>query len=138
MGVLRFEELKSWMVARELTTIIYRTFNQKRDYGFWNQITRSAVSVMNNISEGFECGNEREFIRYLRYSKASCGEVRNMVYIAFDIGYLDREKHLLLLDKCRLASGAIYGMVRYLEEKQSKSSHYEKEENRKTARRKSF
>ncbi len=120
MGVHRFEDLKSWQVAREMTGQIYQKFSSKKDYGFWNQITRSAISVMNNISEGFESGTDKDFKRYLGYAKASCGEVRSMVYIGFDIGYLDVKTHHNLLDKCRITSAAIYGMMKYLEGKMGK------------------
>lgn len=43
---------------------------------------------MNNIAEGFERGSNAEFIRFLDYVKASCGEVRSMCYSAEDLHYL--------------------------------------------------
>lgn len=115
MGIRKFEDLKAWMLARELTTLIYRNFSVKKDYGFWSQITRASMSVMNNISEGFESGTDKEFIRYLGYSKASCGEVRGMIYAALDIGYIDEQLYLILLEKCRITSGTIVGLRKYLQ-----------------------
>lgn len=122
MAIKRFEELKSWQIARELTSTIYKSFSARKDHGFWDQITRASVSVMNNISEGFESGTDKGFKRYLGYAKASCGEVRNMIYIAFDIGYLDEKAHLALIEKCRITAGAIYGMIKYLKECEDEKS----------------
>lgn len=46
---------------------------------------------MNNIAEGFERGYQTEFARFLKIAKASCGEVRSMLYLAEDLGYLNSE-----------------------------------------------
>lgn len=70
-----FEELVIWQESRELVTIVYNVFEKSKDYSFKDQIQRASVSVMNNISEGFERGSNAEFIRFLFISKASAGEV---------------------------------------------------------------
>lgn len=44
---------------------------------------------MNNIAEGFERGSDAEFARFVKIAKASCGEVRSMLYVAEDLEYLD-------------------------------------------------
>ena len=64
----------------------------KNDFGLKDQIQRAAVSVMNNIAEGFERDNNNEFIRFLRYSKGSAGEVRSLLYVAYDINYIDEDE----------------------------------------------
>jgi len=52
---------------------------------------------MNNIAEGFERDNNKEFIRFLIYSKGSAGEVRSLLYVAKDLEYKKKKiltKHL--------------------------------------------
>ena len=49
-----------------------------------DQIQRASVSIMNNISEGYEQDNNKEFMIFLKYAKGSAGEVRSMLYIALE------------------------------------------------------
>lgn len=53
-----------------------------------DQIRRSSVSVMNNISEGFESRTTKRFTDYLGRSKGSCGETRSVSYVALDCKYI--------------------------------------------------
>ena len=56
--IQRFEDLICWKKARELTRGIYDNFKKCDDRGLKDQIQRASVSVMSNIAEGFERGNE--------------------------------------------------------------------------------
>lgn len=94
MKAKSFEEIKVWQDSREFVKSIYElTTNDKfkKDFGLKDQIQRAAVSIMNNIAEGFERNNNREFINFLGYSKGSAGEVRSMLYIALDLCYIRGE-----------------------------------------------
>ena len=74
-----FEDLRIWQDARVFANQIYDLTDNLKDYGFKDQIQRAAVSVMNNIAEGFDYGSDAMFIKYLDVSKASCGEVKSML-----------------------------------------------------------
>lgn len=91
--VERFEDLLTWQKARSLTAEIYQATNQgefARDWGLKDQLRRAAVSVMSNISEGFERNRPREFHHFLGIAKGSCGEVRCQLYVALDARYLSQ------------------------------------------------
>jgi len=45
---------------------------------------------MNNIAEGFERNNNKEFVVFLKYSKGSAGEIRSMFYVALDLNYISK------------------------------------------------
>jgi four helix bundle protein len=86
-GVLRFEDLIAWQKARELTKAVYKMTAGPafvRHVRLAGQIESAAVSVMSNVAEGFERDGLAEFHRFLTIAKASCGEVRSLLYVALD------------------------------------------------------
>ncbi len=85
MRIDKFEDVIAWQKAKELTIMIYRVFADSKDFSFRDQIQRAAVSVVNNIAEGFERRTNNEFKHFLYMAKGSCGEVRSMLYISKEL-----------------------------------------------------
>jgi four helix bundle protein len=78
----RFEELPVWNAAIDLTVKIYDLTSRqafKNRYSLRDQIERAAVSVSNNVAEGFERGTTQELLTFLYIARGSCGEVRSML-----------------------------------------------------------
>ncbi len=90
-AIERFEDIIAWQKARILTIEIYKLFRNSKDFGFRDQIQRASVSIMNNITEGFERKGDKEFRNFLSIAKGSCGEVRSMVTLALDLGYINEQ-----------------------------------------------
>lgn len=61
-----------------------------KDFVLRNQIRRASLSIMSNIAEGFERGGTAEFIQFLSIAKGSVGEVKTQLYVASDLGYIDK------------------------------------------------
>jgi four helix bundle protein len=112
--VINFEDLVIWQMAREMVRLIYSDFNNCKDYGFKDQITRSGISVMNNISEGFSRNSDAEFKHFLNIAKGSLGEVKNMYYIAEDLDYISKENALSRRDKSQQLLNSIAKFIKYL------------------------
>lgn len=109
-GIRRFEDLEVWQLARVLTAEIYQLTRQgawAKDFGHTGQIQRAAVSIMNNVAEGFERWNPREFSHFLSIAKGSCAEVRSLLYVALDAGYLDQHRFDELLPQFELLGGKL-------------------------------
>ncbi|NDY41986.1 four helix bundle protein [Dissulfurirhabdus thermomarina] len=109
----RFEDLIAWQKARELTKEIYQVTRQgafARDFGLSGQIQRAAVSVMSNIAEGFERNRRAEFHQFLSTAKASCAEVRSQLYVAYDVGYIDKATFERLLHQAEEVARIIGGL----------------------------
>ena len=83
-----FEKLIVWQRSKYLAVRIYREFARCGDFGFKDQITRSALSVPSNIAEGMERRSAKEKVHFLWVAKASCGELRTQILIGRDIAYI--------------------------------------------------
>jgi four helix bundle protein len=77
----RFEDLRIWQEARVLANAIYDATDALRDFDFRGQIRSAAVSVMNNVAEGFERRTDADFAHFLDVAKGPAGEVRSMLYL---------------------------------------------------------
>jgi four helix bundle protein len=78
----RFEDLPVWQAAVDLAVRVYdltkdRFFSQPGDLR--SQLRRAALSVSNNIAEGFERGSTAELLAFLYIARGSCGETRSML-----------------------------------------------------------
>ncbi len=116
--VQKFEELIAWQKARVLTKAIYETTNQAnfaKDFGLRDQIRRASVSVMSNIAEGFERRTRRDFAHFLTMAKASAGEVRSQLYVAYDVSYIAEPGFTELIALSEEVSRIIAGLSKSIE-----------------------
>jgi four helix bundle protein len=118
MGTIRrFEDIRAWQTARELTRQVYAVSNKGafgRDFGLRDQMRRAAVSIMSNVAEGFESDTQRQFIKFLGHAKASAGEVRAQLYVALDAGYVTEEEFKVLFDQADKVSRQLSRFMGYL------------------------
>jgi four helix bundle protein len=115
MKIERFEDIIAWQKAELLAIEVYNYFNNSKDFGFREQIQRAAVSIMNNIAEGFERGTNKEFIHFLFIAKGSCAEVRSMLHLARKLEKVDELKHSELLIQAEEISKIISGLIKSLQ-----------------------
>jgi four helix bundle protein len=120
LKVQRFEDLEAWQIARELANQIYKITKQEsvcRDFGFVDQIRRAAISIMNNIAEGFERGSNKDFVRFLFIARGSAGEVRSLLYLGLDQGYLTNSEFSECRDLCIRSGQIIWALIKGLRKK---------------------
>lgn len=90
---MQFEDLDAWKEARSLVRIVYAIRGPlDKDFALRDQLRRAAVSTMSNIAEGFERWNAREKRQFYNIARASCGEVRSLIYVLLDAKYLPPEE----------------------------------------------
>lgn len=112
-----FEEITSWQKAREFNKKIYLITENilfKKDYDLVRQIRRASISVSSNIAEGYERNSDKELIHFLYIAKASAGEVRSQLYLAFDLNYITEEDFSDLFENISNISKLISGFIKYL------------------------
>ena len=80
--VTTFEDLDVWKRGCNLTVDIHVALAESKDFALRGQMERSSLSIPSNIAEGAERDSTPEFIKFLRYSKGSCGELRTQLYVS--------------------------------------------------------
>ncbi len=80
----RFEQLPVWQAAIKLGQQVYaltKATSFRRQRSLRDQLERAAVSVSNNIAEGFERGTTQELLTFLYIARLSR---RGSVHAVFD------------------------------------------------------
>jgi four helix bundle protein len=81
MRYKRFEDLPVWQAAIELAVAAFALMSHpvfKSHYRLREQFESAALSVSNNIAEGFERGTNKELLMFLYIARGSAGETRSM------------------------------------------------------------
>ena len=112
-----FENSEAWKAARVLTNLVY-SFCRKgaltKDFGLRDQLQRAAVSVMNNVAEGWESLHPAEKRQAYNIARRSCGEVRSMSYVLIDNQFATQAEQQQLLAQCIQTGKLITGLIRSL------------------------
>lgn len=90
-----FQEFEVYKKAVFLTKDVFKlTDNEKlkNEYSIKDQLKRAVISITNNIAEGSEYNNNKQFIRFLKMSKGSVAEVRNMLFLLVELNFLNEEE----------------------------------------------
>ncbi|RZJ67976.1 MAG: four helix bundle protein [Flavobacterium sp.] len=120
-----FEQIVAWRKARELNKKIYLLTGQEdsfaRDFDLKRQIRRAAVSVSSNIAEGYERNTDKEFVYFLFVAKASAGEVRSQLYLAYDLKYISENDFHEIFRRVTDVSRLIAGLIKFLSKAQANS-----------------
>ena len=83
----KFEDLPVWQEAARLYNRVLDLLEEPGvplTSGFRNQLDRAALSVSNNIAEGFERVTTNELNAFLGIARGSGGEVRSMMAVVKD------------------------------------------------------
>lgn len=95
MTYQRFEDLPVWKEAIRLAEKVYSLTEDpafQKQYSLRDQLERAAVSVSNNVAEGFERGTTKELLTFLYIARGSAGEVRSMLCLLDRLGRFEASK----------------------------------------------
>lgn len=114
-----FEDLPVWQAAIDLARRIY-AFTEHQAFrghaGLRDQLERAALSVSNNIAEGFERGTTNELLAFLYIARGSSGEVRSMLCLLERVPAFSSLKSEIgnLKSSCLSISRQLYGWIEQL------------------------
>ena len=113
--IKNFYDLDVWKKGHEFLLEIYKItklFPREELYGLTSQIQRAAVSITNNIAEGFSRYHYREKANFYYNSRGSVSEVQNLLIIARDLGLIKKDEWIKLNSSGEDVKMLINGLVR--------------------------
>jgi four helix bundle protein len=115
--VRSFEDLMVWQIGIELVKQVYvltASGALNKDFGLRDQLRRASVSVPTNIAEGFERASRKEYLLFLNIAKGSAGEIRSLLRVALEVGYLESPVYEDLKDAAAKLSAYLYNLMKLL------------------------
>ena len=112
MRQLGFEKLDVWKRSCRLSCDVYKELESCKNFGFKDQLTRSALSIASNIAEGEERETANESARFFYIAKGSAGEAITQLYIGIEAGFLDKQKALALISETKEISAMLAALIK--------------------------
>ena len=106
-----FTDLDVWKLGHKLVISIYlmlKDFPKFEQYGLSDQMRRAAVSITSNIAEGFGRQGAKEKIQFYYMAEGSLTELKNQMFVARDVGYIDTQTFNQIQDQI----GNVYRLLR--------------------------
>jgi four helix bundle protein len=114
-----FEQLDVWKRSSRLCVELYGVLAACRDRGYRDQVGRSALSIPSNIAEGYERNSSREFARFLKIAKGSCGELRTQLYIGRESGFMETARADAFIVEAGEISRMLQGLIKRIQARES-------------------
>ena len=110
-----FEELEVYTKSFNFTISVFgltnlNTINKNIVY----QLERAALSISNNIAEGFELQSNKQFVKFLYIAKGSCGECRNLLSVANKLNQIEEKTYSKLKNEAIEISKQLANFIKYL------------------------
>jgi len=109
-----FQKLRVWQLAKSLAVNVYsltKSNHISRDFGFRDQIQRSAVSIPSNIAEGDELDTNKQSVHYFFIAKGSTAELMTQIIIGQEIGYIDHKEADIMINDCKVISSMLMKLI---------------------------
>ncbi len=112
-----FKDLNVWKTAHQLVLSVYKktkNFPNEEKYGLISQIRRAAASVPTNIVAGKARSSRKEYLHFLHISRGSLEEVKYLILLSHDIGYLDSESYNSFQDQLNEVGRLLNALIKSL------------------------
>ncbi|MFV8387060.1 four helix bundle protein [Vibrio parahaemolyticus] len=112
MRQLAFAKLEVWKRSCRLSCELYKELDSCKNFGFKDQLTRSALLIASNIAEGEERETANESARFLYIAKGSADEAITQLYIGIEAGFIEKQKGLALINEAKEISAMLAALIR--------------------------
>ncbi len=118
-----FREMPVWQKAFDLVLEIYKTtksFPTEEKYGLVSDMRRAAISVTNNIAEGFGRFGSLDKTRFYKFSRGSCYELMNQSIVSHALGFISEINKKELIGGYQEVIAGLDAMIKTIETSKSK------------------
>ena len=104
-----FTELLVWQKSHQFVLLVYQVTNRFPNYeriGLTSQFQLAAVSIPENIAEGYKKMGKADKLRFINIAQGSLEECRYYVILSKDLGYITEDDanqmYIIIEDASRL------------------------------------
>ena len=117
MGEQAYRKLEAWQVAMDLVEAVYRVsrrFPEDERFGLIAQVRRAAMSIPNNIAEGYGRIHRGDYVHHLSMARGSLMEVETSLIVAVRLGFASREDAAPIWDLLQRTGKLLTQLIRSL------------------------
>jgi four helix bundle protein len=112
-----WKDLQVWQLAHGLVLRVYemaKGFPTEERFRLTDQLCRAAISIPTNIVEGKGRNSLGEYLQFLSIAKGSVEEVKYLLLLARDLGYIDEAGYWELADGYNQVGKMLNKLIRFL------------------------
>lgn len=121
MKIEKFEDLIAWQKAKELTAKLYNACKNCKEYGLKDMMTKTSITIMNQIAEGFERRNNKEIKSAFLMAKWWTSQMRSMLYMLLELWCITQEEFKEFYDITRHVSNMLMAFVKSINAAEKKA-----------------
>lgn len=113
--IKEFTDLIVWQEGHKLVLQVYKItkeFPKEEMYSLVDQMRRSSSSITSNIAEGFGRQTYKEKVQFYYIAQGSLAELKNQIFIARDVGYLNKTDKELLVEQITSTHKLLQGLIK--------------------------
>ena len=92
MKIEKFEDLIAWQKAKEFTLKLYDVCKNCKEYGLKDMMTKTGITMMNQIAEWFEKRNNKDIKAAFLMAKWWTSQMRSMLYLLLELWCITQEE----------------------------------------------
>lgn len=98
MATFSLDRIEIYKQAKDVNRVAYPILRKMNDFGYRDQMTRSALSMASNIAEGYGRYNRKSFHLFISYALGSAFEFRLQLELARENGLIKESEAEILIE----------------------------------------
>ena len=110
-----YRKIKVWDKSHILVKDLYYAtskYPKEELFGITSQLRRAGSSIPTNIAEGCGRGSDADFRRFLQIAFGSANEVEYLIFLSYELSYLQRNQFIELDNKIKEVKRMLSGMIK--------------------------